>query len=159
MMDEEEERAASEISEPIETEQEAGMPEAGIQKGMFGEDKIVRPEGKGVATQISMDDLAKLEAAKQQSPEGEDDIADLFEGPQPEDNDMATDHLFAVDEPEDLSDLTDVPEEAVMGEELDAESEPEPEPQPQPRRYRIVSKGRRVIRREPPSPGIRGVNP
>jgi len=44
-----------------------------------------------------------------------DELEDLFEVPQEEDNDMATDHLVDVDEEEDLSDLTDVSREDVMG--------------------------------------------
>lgn len=42
---------------------EAGMPEAGLQPSMIPEEvagKRVFPKGKGVVTQISMDDLAKL---------------------------------------------------------------------------------------------------
>jgi len=39
---------------------EAGQPEAGLQAGLFGEQKVVRPVGKGKTTQISMDDAAKL---------------------------------------------------------------------------------------------------
>ena len=39
---------------------EPGQPEAGLQAGLFGEQKVVRPVGKGKTTQISMDDAAKL---------------------------------------------------------------------------------------------------
>lgn len=44
-----------------------------------------------------------------------DELADLFEVPQSEDNDMATDHLVDIDEEEDLSDLTTVTNEDIMG--------------------------------------------
>ena len=40
--------------------QEIGQPEAGIQQGMFGDQKEVRPKGKGVVTQISLDDQLEL---------------------------------------------------------------------------------------------------
>ncbi len=39
---------------------EAGMPEAGLQKDMFGYDTPVFPKGKGEVTQMGMDDYAKL---------------------------------------------------------------------------------------------------
>ena len=39
---------------------EPGMPEAGVQKDMFGYETPVFPKGKGQVTQISMDDYAKL---------------------------------------------------------------------------------------------------
>lgn len=45
----------------------------------------------------------------------EDELADLFEVPQPEDNDMVTDHLVELDEEDDLSDLTEVTREDIMG--------------------------------------------
>jgi len=47
--------------------QQAGMPEAGIQETMLPEEvsaKEVRPKGKGVVTQISMDEQLKLEKAR-----------------------------------------------------------------------------------------------
>lgn len=54
---------------------------------------------------------------------------------------------------DDMSDLLDVSEEDVMG-----ESPAPPEP-PRPR-YRIVNKGRRVIRRPlPPNAGLGGMRP
>jgi len=42
---------------------EAGMPEAGLQKDIFGYEHPVFPKGKGELTQISMDDYAKLSKA------------------------------------------------------------------------------------------------
>ena len=44
---------------------EPGMPEAGLQPGMFGEEKVVRPPGRGKLVQISMEDQLKLEEYKQ----------------------------------------------------------------------------------------------
>ncbi len=43
-----------------EVKQEPGTPEAGMQSGMFGEQKEVRPQGKGEIVQIKMDDELKL---------------------------------------------------------------------------------------------------
>ncbi len=40
---------------------EPGQPEAGLQQGMFGGQKVVRPKGKGVVTQTSMDEQLKLQ--------------------------------------------------------------------------------------------------
>jgi hypothetical protein len=54
------EYAKSEIPQAAE-----GEPEAGLQSGMFGERKVVRPQGKGQVTQISMEDQLKLQAAKE----------------------------------------------------------------------------------------------
>ena len=86
----------------------------------------------------------------EEEPEPESDIDDLFEVPQPEDNDMRTDHLFAAPEEDDLSDLTDT--EGIM--ELD--DEPEPVAEPPQRTTRKV----RVVRRRPPTPppSLGGVN-
>jgi len=46
--------------EPVVPKAEIGMPEAGIQKDIFGYETPVFPKGKGVTTQMSMDDYAKL---------------------------------------------------------------------------------------------------
>lgn len=76
--------------------------------------------------------------------ESEGDVDDLFEVPQLEDNDMRTDHLIDIDDPEDLSDLTAVTQEDVMG-----------TPPKQKPKYRLV---RRPIRRYPPPPTtVRGI--
>jgi len=51
---------------------EIGQPEAGLQPGMFGGQKVVRPKGKGQTTQIKMDDavkLAELQKGVQPTPE------------------------------------------------------------------------------------------
>ena len=73
-------------------------------------------------------------------PPPKDELADLFEVPQPEDNDITTEHLTAVPEKEDLSDLFNVSEEEMMGGDSDlsdlvdvstadvmGDDEPEPE--------------------------------
>jgi len=49
---------------PIPTP-EAGMPEAGVQPGMFGEERVVRPRGRGEIVQISMEDQLKLDQYQQ----------------------------------------------------------------------------------------------
>lgn len=60
--------------------------------------------------------LPSLIPAEEQKPERPaDELADLFEVPQEEDNDMYTDDLFELDDEEDLSDLTRVTREDVMG--------------------------------------------
>uniref|UniRef100_A0A6M3K9Z4 Uncharacterized protein n=1 Tax=viral metagenome TaxID=1070528 RepID=A0A6M3K9Z4_9ZZZZ len=46
---------------------EPGQPEAGLQTGMFGEEKVVRPQGKGKVTQISMEEQLKLQQARQEA--------------------------------------------------------------------------------------------
>jgi len=55
-----EEKLAEPTAIPKATE---GMPEAGLQKGMFGYNKPVFPKGKGKIIQISMDDYGKLSKA------------------------------------------------------------------------------------------------
>ena len=90
--------------------------------------------------------------------EEEDELKDLFEVPQPEDNDMRTDIALDFDEEDiiggdpDMSDLVDVPEEDIMG-----EPEPEGEEAERPivkkKKYRIV----RPIRREPPPTSVGGI--
>jgi len=44
--------------------QETGHPEAGMQDGMFGQQKEVRPVGKGEVVQESLDDWLKLQEVK-----------------------------------------------------------------------------------------------
>lgn len=75
-----------------------------------------------------------------------DELADLFEVPQPDDNDMTTDHLVEAPEEEDVSDLVEVSQEDLMG------KLPPPKPKP-------VVKFRRTTKRytPPPPTGVRGV--
>jgi hypothetical protein len=113
---------------------------------------IVIPETVEPPPIVEEQEVGEIEEQVEEKPEPEadsDGLSDLFEVPQPEDNDMVTDHLVEVDEEDDLSDLTDVSVEDVMGE--------APEPEPPKKRYRIVPRGRRVIRREPPSTTLGGV--
>ena len=88
--------------------------------------------------------------------EEEDELKDLFEVPQPEDNDMRTDIALDFDEEDiiggdsNMSDLVDVPEEDIMGE---PESEEAERPVVKKKKYRIV----RPIRREPPPTSVGGI--
>ena len=82
-----------------------------------------------------------------------DDISDLFEGPQPEDNDVYVKDLVTVSEEdvfgdggEDMSDLLEVDDEDIMGEE---------EPENPPAR-RSVPRRPTITRRQPPS-GLAGM--
>jgi len=93
-----------------------------------------------------------------QEEESSDDLDDLFEVPQPEDNDMAVDHLVARPEEDDLSDLVEVSEEDIMGEPLVDQGyggEPAGE-EIDNKRYRIKPKGRRLIRQIQPT-SMRGM--
>jgi len=85
---------------------------------------------------IPEEDITEM-PAEAPEPEPKDELADMFEVPQPEDNDMVTDHLVELDEEDDLSDLTAVSREDIMG------TPPKP-------KYKIVRRGRRFLRREPP---------
>jgi len=60
---------------------EPGMPEAGVQRGMFGEERVVRPPGRGRITQISMEDQLKLKEYEQAAAayEAEAEVAGLRE--------------------------------------------------------------------------------
>lgn len=80
----------------------------------------------------------------------EEALADMFEVPQPDDNDMRVDHLVELDEEENLDDLVDVDfDKDIIGDE-----EPEQPAQPKPR-FRISPRGRRVIQRfQPPQQPI-----
>ena len=46
---------------------------------------------------------------------GKNDMSDLFEVPRKDDNDMRVDHLFALPEPEDVSDLVDIDTSDITG--------------------------------------------
>ena len=81
--------------------------------------------------------------------EEEDELADLFTVPQPEDNDMTTDHLVVAPEEEKLDDLFVVSEEDIMGE--------APAPEPEQVQRPVVKKKYRIIRREPPPTSLGGI--
>ena len=60
-------------------EPEPGQPEAGIQAGLFGEQKVVRPPGKGKVVQISMEDQLKLDQARQAAEEAPPEVKEAYE--------------------------------------------------------------------------------
>ena len=68
----------------------------------------------------------------------EDELADLFEVPEADDHDIYSDDLVETDEAEDLSDLTSVSREDVMG------SRPKP-------KYRVIRRPRTSRRFVPPT--------
>lgn len=80
------------------------------------------------------------------------ELDDLFEVPQPEDNDMVTDHLVELDEEDDLSDLTSVSREDIMGEPYPGVPSVEEEV-PIQRLRRVKRTGRRYYPTPPPSLG------
>lgn len=99
------------------------------------------------------------EAAVVEVPEAEEEpgeLDDLFEVPQPEDNDMRTDIALDVSEEDimggdpDMSDLTDVPDEVFSG------APPAEEPE-QVQRPVVKKKKYRIVRREPPPTSLQGV--
>lgn len=121
-----------EIAEPLSEEE----PEAGV----------VEPEQPTIVEEpIKMEEVVEAKPEPVSEPPS-DGIDDLFEVPQPEDNDMAIDHLIEVDEEEDISDLVDVSNEDIIGE----------APEPPKKKYRIVPRGSRVIRRQPPPASMQG---
>ena len=79
-----------------------------------------------------------------------DPMDDLLSVPESEDTDMETADLFEIgdDGSDDFSDLLDVDSSDIMGE--------APAPPPQTK-FRISTRGRRSIRREPPSAGLSGL--
>jgi len=86
--------------------------------------------------------------------EEEDELADLFEVPQPEDNDMRTGHLVEVPEEADFSDLIEVSEADIMGD--DFPGTPPSTETPETRRV-PVKRFKRTPRRYPPPPTLGGV--
>jgi len=74
-----------------------------------------------------------------------DELSDLFEVPQPEDNDFYIDDLFELDGDDDLSDLTSVSNEDVMG------------PPPRVVKRKTTPRVRRASRRYAPPPSVRGI--
>ena len=109
--------------------------------------KMPAPEPETVY--IEQQDAVEQMVAPPEEPD-KNDMSDLFEVPSQDDNDMAIDHLFELDEEEDLGDLVDVSREDITG------YAPEPQPQQKPR-YRINPKARRVVRREPPPTSLGGM--
>lgn len=66
------------IPEEPKVKQEIGQPEAGLQKGMFGHDKEVRPEGKGKVTQINLLEHGRLQEIRAKVAKSEDIHGDLM---------------------------------------------------------------------------------
>ena len=97
----------------------------------------------------------------QPEPEDKDGLSDLFTVPQPTDNDMDTEGLFQADkeeleEDDDLSDLTEVSNEDIMGDGFGGE--PAAQEDEQTKRYRPSQiKRLKVLRREPPPTSMGGV--
>ena len=98
-------------------------------------------------------------------PEAEkDELADLFSVPEESDNDMVIDHLFAIDDEEDMSDLVDVGNITGMDDEDDQENivdEGTPGMPPTMRRstprYRIAKRGSNAIYRPQPPMSLQGM--
>lgn len=115
-------------------------------------------------TERLVEEATTEEIAVEESPTREangDDLDDLFRAPSREDPDMRVDDIVAVSEEdvfgeggEDMSDLLEVTDEDIMGEEW---GEPTPPPQPpQPKRM-VVRKVRRTGKQYPPPTSIGGL--
>ena len=80
----------------------------------------VEPPRFEVAQPVEQEAIEEVEEVPEevveQEPEEEDELSDLFATPQPGDNDIKTDHLFNMGGEDDMSDLTEVTDEDVMGE-------------------------------------------
>ena len=103
---------------------------------------MTMPEDEGQTISVPVEATPPAEVEE----EPKSDIDDLFEVPQPEDNDMRTDHLVAAPEDDDLSDLTDPPEEEELsdlftGEQPAEEPEQERPTRQPPKRLVRTSKG------------------
>ena len=128
--------------------------------------------------EIAPEPIERVERVEAQpEPEDKDGLADMFEVPKTEDNDMDTEYLFETDKEDDLSDMTEIPSdltdvsrEDIMGEEAQIDHElqdfpddlvagmPSSQEDSQTKRYR-PSRIRRlkVLRREPPPTSMGGV--
>lgn len=79
--------------------------------------------GSRMPSAMSVAPLTPVPAQDGEEGEAEGNIADLFEGPQPEDNDMQTEHLTSVDDEdvfgdggeEGLEEVLEVTEEDILG--------------------------------------------
>ena len=65
-------------AEEPKVKQEIGQPEAGIQKGMLGEDKEIRPQGKGKVTQINLLEHGRLQEIRAKVAKSEDIHGDIM---------------------------------------------------------------------------------
>ena len=120
---------------------------------MSKEGKVVEmpdiPEPEPEAEPMPETPAPVFERSEPERETNEDALADLFEVPQQDDNDMRTAHLVELEEEEDLSDLVDVD----FGTDIVGDEEPEP----QQKRFRISPRGRRFIRRQPPPTSLGGL--
>jgi len=108
----------------------------------------VEPEFEEVTVDAATGEIIEPEPAPAPEPDlRSDELAELFEVPEPEDNDMFIDDLFEVDseDEDDLSDLTSVSNEDVMG------------PAPKPVQRRVVRRVRRTSRPYTPPSSMRGI--
>ena len=97
--------------------------------------------------------IASADEAPEKSDPAADDLSDLFEGPQPEDNDMAIDHLVSMSD-EDMDDVVGVPEEEDMDDLLDVSMEDVMGEAPAPKVRRT---GKPYIARWQPPEGMGGM--
>ena len=97
--------------------------------------------------------IASADEVPEKSDPAADDLGDLFEGPQPEDNDMAIDHLVSMSD-EDMDDVVGVPEEEDMDDLLDVSMEDVMGEAPAPKVRRT---GKPYIARWQPPEGMGGM--
>ena len=77
---------------------------------------IERPLIEEVPAEVAPPLWGGEEQEQEQPRQPKNDLSDLFEGPDPEDNDIFSDDLFELDaEDDDLSDLFEVSREDIMG--------------------------------------------
>lgn len=105
-----------------------------------------QPIEEGAVNEVEPEEEAEAVPVVEPVAKPKDDMSDLFEVPQPEDNDMVVDHLVEPPEEEDMSDLVDVSQEDLMGE--------LPKPKPKP-----VARFRRTVKpyTPPPPTGVREI--
>ncbi len=126
------------------TEEDEGTAEPEVENIIKPEEEEEEEEERsevGVGRPIIVERI--LEAP----PDEEDSLADLFEVPQEEDNDIRVDDLFELPDDEDISDLTSVSDEDVM----------RGEPVPGARSKRKVRYVRRTSKGYNPPPTMGGI--
>ena len=132
-VDNEQEMEEQAMEEELENESDAASleprsPSVAASVGRFA-GGAVRTTGSALSGlgRIIVPSTPSFGEAPERDDPAADDLDDLFEGPQPEDNDMAIDHLVnisdeemddlvGVPEEEELDDLFNVPAEDIMGE-------------------------------------------
>lgn len=152
--------APAPIEEPMEELEEQLQPEETVEEVVEeipeeAPEGTLRPHIEEQVGQVAgaglsrVADVFGLTPPPTEGDENNEYLDDLFAVPQPGDHDIRTDHLFRLDEEDDLSDLVDVSEEDVMGE--------EPELPPQPRR-RLMRRIKRPYKRYAPPTSLGGMN-